>query len=108
MSSSSRTFYPCGLPALLESARPEIGREINWLPDVLGVERGLWREEVEEVAGGFDPVVDDHGLHELVLAQEEIVGLAHGEAAALGVDLGRARLEVGPEKSYEDVQLSSR
>ena len=45
----------------------------------------------------LDPVMHHNRLHELVLSVKEVVGLAHGEAAALSHDLVR-RAEVGAGK----------
>ena len=53
-------------------------------PSTLSTDPRLRTYESEEgLPCRLEPVVDDDGLHQLVVAHHQVVGLAHGEAPAL-------------------------
>ncbi len=85
------------LTARLEVALGDVVREVGGLPH-LRPEVGLAGEEVEEEARGLDAVVHHHRLHQLVVAVQQVVGLAHREAAALARHNRGLGLQVGPTK----------
>ena len=98
------TDDPRPLPPVCEASLPQVGREVGGVAD-LRAEGGLLREEVEEEARGLLAVVHDHGLHELVVALHEVLGLAEGEAARRRLEGGRAGLKVGAARDKRGTSI---